>query len=130
MTKDEINKILVDKTIKMADVDGYGIELTFSDGTVFTYSSSDGGYSSWEIERKDLISRKEAIKKMDKVMSSGTDLNWAFADILNNLPAAERVGEWKIDEYGIYHCPFCQAINNTVYKSYCPNCGARMRGAE
>lgn len=35
-------------------------------------------------------------------------------------------GEWKIDEYGIYHCPICHAINNTVYKSYCPNCGAKM----
>lgn len=35
-------------------------------------------------------------------------------------------GEWKIDEYGIYHCPFCHAINNTVYKSFCPNCGAKM----
>lgn len=43
------------------------------------------------------------------------------------LESAEAVqGEWKIDEYGIYHCPFCHAINNTVYKSFCPNCGARM----
>ena len=37
-------------------------------------------------------------------------------------------GEWRIDKYGIYHCPFCHAINNTVYKSFCPNCGADMRG--
>lgn len=43
------------------------------------------------------------------------------------LESADAVqGEWKIDEYGIYHCPFCHAINNTVYKSFCPNCGARM----
>lgn len=41
-----------------------------------------------------------------------------------------RTGEWKIDEYGIYHCPICHAINNTVYKSFCPNCGADMRGEE
>ena len=40
--------------------------------------------------------------------------------------AEPKHGEWKIDEYGIYHCPFCYAINNTVYKSFCPNCGARM----
>ena len=36
--------------------------------------------------------------------------------------------EWVVDEYGIYHCPVCHAINNTVYKNYCPNCGARMKG--
>ena len=47
------------------------------------------------------------------------------------FPSAETAqGEWKIDEYGIYHCPFCQAINNTVYKSFCPNCGARMKGGD
>ena len=45
------------------------------------------------------------------------------------LESADAVqGEWKIDEYGIYHCPFCHAINNTVYKSFCPNCGANMKG--
>ena len=46
--------------------------------------------------------------------------------------SAEAVqGDWKIDEYGIYHCPYCHAINNTVYKSFCPNCGARMtKGGE
>ena len=42
--------------------------------------------------------------------------------------SARPQGEWKIDEYGIYHCPYCNAINNTVYKSFCPNCGADMRG--
>lgn len=45
-------------------------------------------------------------------------------EALKNRPQ----GEWKIDEYGIYHCPICHAINNTVYKSFCPNCGADMRG--
>jgi predicted transglutaminase-like protease len=44
------------------------------------------------------------------------------------IQAEAAQGEWKIDEYGIYHCPFCHAINNTVYKSFCPNCGARMKG--
>lgn len=34
-------------------VDGFGIELKFSDGSVFWYSASDGGYSSWEIERSE-----------------------------------------------------------------------------
>ena len=38
-----------------------------------------------------------------------------------------KKGEWIIDEYGIHHCPFCKAINETVYQSFCPNCGADMR---
>lgn len=46
------------------------------------------------------------------------------------IQAVAEQGEWKIDEYGIYHCPFCHAINNTVYKSFCPNCGARMKGGD
>lgn len=35
-------------------------------------------------------------------------------------------GRWVEDEYGIPHCSECKAINNSVFKSYCPNCGARM----
>lgn len=54
-----------------------------------------------------------------------------FVDGLTPPASADAVhGEWKIDEYGIYHCPICHAINNTVYKSYCPNCGAKMEGRE
>lgn len=35
-------------------------------------------------------------------------------------------GEWVEDEYGISRCRECNCINNTVYRNYCPNCGARM----
>lgn len=36
-------------------------------------------------------------------------------------------GEWIEDEYGIPHCSVCRAINTTVYRNYCPNCGADMQ---
>ena len=39
----------VGKTIQEISVDGYGVELIFTDGTSFIYSASDGGYSSWDI---------------------------------------------------------------------------------
>lgn len=52
--------------------------------------------------------------------------NW---DLWESVEVIQR-GKWKIDEYGIYHCPICHAINNTVYKSFCPNCGADMRGED
>ena len=39
-----------------------------------------------------------------------------------------RHGWWVEDEYEIPHCSECKAINNTVYRNYCSNCGARMGG--
>ena len=39
---------LVGKTILAAEVDGFGIVLVFDDGSVFNYSASDGGYSTYD----------------------------------------------------------------------------------
>lgn len=41
--------ILVGKTIARIDVDGFDVDIVFTDGTVFEYESSDGGYSCWDI---------------------------------------------------------------------------------
>lgn len=38
---------LIGRTIVKADVDGYGIEMTLDDGSVFVYGASDGGYSTY-----------------------------------------------------------------------------------
>lgn len=38
---------LVGRTITKAEVNGYGMELTFEDGRVFYFDASDGGYSSY-----------------------------------------------------------------------------------
>lgn len=46
----------VGKTIKEISVDGFGIEITTEDDLHFCYAASDGGYSSWDIEKGDLIS--------------------------------------------------------------------------
>ena len=42
-------KVLVGKTIKEVDIDGYGVNIVFVDGTIFDYGASDGGCSSWDI---------------------------------------------------------------------------------
>lgn len=39
---------LIGKTILSAEVDGFGIALVFDDGSVFNYSASDGGYSTYD----------------------------------------------------------------------------------
>lgn len=82
-------------------------------------------------EPSDLISRADLLRVVQAPCNA--DGEWSTEEVVATIDimpsvSAERVGEWKIDEYGIYHCPFCQAINNTVYKSYCPNCGAKMKG--
>ena len=40
-------------------------------------------------------------------------------------------GHWNLTyPYGkqnpIYECPRCHASNSSIFKNYCPNCGARM----
>jgi hypothetical protein len=40
-------KELIGKTISTAIVNGSRIELTFTDGTIFAYEASDGGYSTY-----------------------------------------------------------------------------------
>ena len=45
--------ILVGKTIARIEVDGFDVDIVFTDGTVFKYESSDGGYSCWDIYKKD-----------------------------------------------------------------------------
>ena len=42
-------KDLIGKTIEKIDIDGYGVEIHFTDGTELVYSASDGGYSIWDI---------------------------------------------------------------------------------
>lgn len=42
-------KDLIGKTIKSIDVDGFGVDIVFTDGTELVYGASDGGYSNWEI---------------------------------------------------------------------------------
>lgn len=51
-------KDLAGKTIEKIYIDGYGIEIYFTDGTELEYDASDGGFSVWDISK----SRKETPK--------------------------------------------------------------------
>ena len=44
-------KDLINKTIEKIDIDEYGIEIRFTDGTEFVYNASDAGYSTWDISK-------------------------------------------------------------------------------
>lgn len=43
---------LVNKVIENIEVTGNDVYMTTTDGLTFTYYASDGGYSSWSVERK------------------------------------------------------------------------------
>lgn len=45
----DIDNRLAGKTIEKAEIDGYGVFITFTDGSVFSYSATDGGYSSYAL---------------------------------------------------------------------------------
>lgn len=47
----DTNAALLGKTVMSSDVNGFGVRIKFTDGTVFDYSASDGGYSCWSVER-------------------------------------------------------------------------------
>lgn len=48
----KIDKKIVGKTIKKAKVDGYDVILEFTDGEIFEYNASDGGYSTFDLYKK------------------------------------------------------------------------------
>jgi rubrerythrin len=102
------------------------------------FTESEEAYKAWTGEEMGKTSdeindmNKEIIKDILKMMPTAYLLEALGVSTFEELtePTDRPHGEWKIDEYGIYHCPFCHAINNTVYKSFCPNCGAYMGGNE
>lgn len=101
---------------------------------------------------KDTIYREDAIKainarsnwyqvtcngKQIAVMLMAKDVN----EILEKLPSADRPqGEWIVTQENgthnyIYRCSVCEWYEYHAYPdvkghNYCPNCGARMKGAD
>ena len=44
-----VQKQLIGKTISSAEIDGFGLNLKFTDGSELDYNATDGGYSTFEI---------------------------------------------------------------------------------
>ena len=90
----------------------------------------------------DLIKREDAIKAVWKPKVNPNDLIFdalktAIESKINDIPSAERKGEWKrkiVDngwnaDFICSECGYTIMIEDTY--PYCPNCGARMlKGAE
>lgn len=100
-----------------------------------------------ELKGSDLIRREDAIDAWDKLSKRGRT---EFDQVLMTLPSTEpKTGKWVMlervenvhDIYGVptwgvnYMCDNCGFIHTAIqdhfsqYK-HCPNCGARMKGAD
>ena len=90
---------------------------------------------------KDMIYREDAIKAMRDTLVAA-EIPYAV-NALFKIPSADRPqGEWITDENGGCRCSVCGVREERfIYglgeywhgrgeSNYCPNCGARMKGAK
>ena len=117
------------------------IDLGLNDETqdfcksVISALSAEGEY----IKKEDAI---EAINSniadyIPRFIGRQVEIPLRLASAINKIPAVlspnREKGEWIITypngKYNpLYECPKCKASNNAVFKNFCPNCGADMRG--
>lgn len=83
----------------------------------------------------DLISRQEAIaafKPYALYDSNRTNAEWVrrIEAVLEELPSAEKQGEWKLNYALPTLKPFCSVCGKDsptkIRYDYCPHCGAKM----
>ena len=88
---------------------------------------------------KELIDRLGVIKALDEAKIKTTSKEYdRIIDVIGSMPTIEerKVGAWHIQKskpQGILfpHCSCCEWCNtNWIKYPYCPNCGAKMEGAE
>ena len=92
-----------------------------------------------EIDMDDLIRRSDAIEAIkDNSFALGDDYleinGYGAIDDIRTLPSADRPqGEW-IDISEWYSprqkCSICEEIVEGYGSNFCPNCGAKMKGAD
>ena len=78
---------LTGKTIKEAEVDGFGIRMVFTDGAVFDYDASDGGYSQYELTEATADAMQ---KQIDHVAESDKKVEQT-AEIAQNVSDSDLI---------------------------------------
>ena len=91
---------------------------------------------------EDCISREDFLKTIDDNVSHqysdtyetyGLDLWALFVRMVKNAPSvvpSRAEGEWKLTINDDYRCTACGLITSYYKANYCPNCGAKMKGAD
>jgi hypothetical protein len=85
----------------------------------------------------DLIKREDAIKAIEEwAVNLGNPKMLVREDAilaLKDIPPAEKQGEWERIPYsfvGGFRCSCCGIKTLEKHWNFCPNCGARMKGAD
>jgi len=83
--------------------------------------------------KDDLIKRSDAIRAIEALECFGyiECKTKALVKDINAIPSADRPqGEWIPNHDGSWNCSEC-GLRVFIYAkgNYCPNCGARMKGA-
>ncbi|MBP3901164.1 MAG: hypothetical protein J6D53_06895 [Blautia sp.] len=143
---------LIGKTIKEAEVDGFGIRIVFTNGAVFEYSASDGGYSQYELTEATADAQTERKKEeIDRIESAirhiqtATDVDpWATEIAVDamrkQIPMQVTAKPDAYSEQLLYlYCPTCRNwagiynsrvkhgdMYNTSNRHVCPYCGQRL----
>ena len=82
------------------------------------------------IERETVLAFVRRCK--DRLQGKGLTYD-ILVDYIESIPSAERKGEW-VDQHenghGFWVGVCSQCGEEKLVDNYCPNCGARMKGAE
>ena len=85
-------KDLIGKTIEEIDLDGFGIKITFTDGTILTYVSSDDGFSLW-----DIVGNEKNVPTIDGWISTNDRMPEKDKDVLVWLYGDYYIGRYNQD---------------------------------
>lgn len=100
------------------------------DGNVYKITKAKDGKEICQQFCKDAISREDALKVASTECQEFRGIYGRIEDGIQKLPSVmQKSGKWIITyPHGepIYECPHCHASNSSVFKNFCPNCGAKM----
>lgn len=75
-----------------------------------------------------LISKDQATVDVNQIVVEATNLTvQEIEELKNKIP---KKSSWEVDEYGNYYCKNCeeQVLEEETCASFCPHCGADIRG--
>ena len=131
----DVEERMLGKTVKEAEVDGFGIRMVFTDGAVFDYDASDGGCSQYELTEATADTqaerKKEEINRIESAIrhiQTSTDIDpWAMEIAVDAMrkqmpqKAMKSIDAYDKNLYKLYRVGFM----NKVSKGYarCAACG-------
>lgn len=96
--------------------------------------SNNSEFKSNNSEKQIIEEMAEILKaytKKNNIMASHVILECYAEELYSKNYRKQKVGAWIVEEddngYAVYRCPKCHCENVST-RSYCPECGAKMKG--